>query len=236
MDKIKFEKHTGKKAEVRILSETKVAEGSWGDIYEALVDIAGRERKFIIKKYGKKGSATQLASQAFEKYKKGKEAGLRVFPTFRLSGDRKSILMTNGSLEDKICLGSNTYVGMEKKGFPRIKKIDNLDEFLDRLFDEVIKAGKVGCALYLDVPFFTVTKSEPIIVDFYLGDMDNFNFEPILDAESVRSRTYIGVHGIQDALFEFCELNIDPEYSDTFLDKVAKKCQELEKEFRKKAK
>lgn len=224
MEKTSFEKHTGKKSRVKILEENIISEGTtFGEIYETLVDVGGRKKKFIIKKYQGKDStssgefAVQFAKEAFENYSYAKKAGLKVFPTFRLSQDKKNILMTNGNLENQICIGANHYKNITDFERPLIKNIDNLDNFLKEYFEEGFKINGNNFQFHHDVPFFLISKTEPIKLDFVLGDLDNLtSFKNTIRKDFALNN----IHQMRKSIADFTKRNIDPSYQDIFFEKL----------------
>lgn len=176
MEDIKFKKHTDKETEVQVLQEISIDKGLFGDIFYSIIKIKGRKRYFIIKRY-KEGLADKPASrwakEAFENYRFTKEAGSKVFPTFRIDTDEKSILMTAGFMENQTCVGSNNKVNLKELGQPPIKEIVNFNVFLSNFFKEYVKAARAGIFIGGDVPFFIINNLEIVELDFVFGDLDN---------------------------------------------------------------
>ena len=218
---ISFEKPTGQKTEVYIVSEIPIDGGSFGKIFKTVIRVGNLEEMFIVKKYRSNGSiwgeegAQNSAQNAFKNYYLAKKAGLKVFPTFRIGEDKKSILMTAGFSDDSICIGSNTNKGIAHFERPRIKEIENLGKFLTAIFTEGIKAANNNISLYDDIFFFIISKTEPTKIDFVLGDLDLLEkLEPINDIRLENIKV------IKSTLTEFCNNNIDPSFSDDFFSKV----------------
>ncbi len=219
METTSFEKHTGKKAELKILEEARINSGGYGIVFDALVEIGGHKKRFIIKKYyeNKYEPAKESASKAFENYTLAKKAGLKVFPTFRIGEDGKSILMTSGFTENQICIGSNSD-GTNVKSFeePLIKNIDNLDEFLRDYYTEGIKVIESNFSLAEDVPFFIVSKNKPTKLDFVWGDLDNLA-KPTIKLNKNHAHTMLSI--MKNTLEKFMDNNISEDEREKFLER-----------------
>ncbi len=48
-------RNAGKETRVRVIKETKINEGFFGDVFDTVVEVGGHKKRFIIKKYQKKG-------------------------------------------------------------------------------------------------------------------------------------------------------------------------------------
>jgi len=226
-----FKKYTGKETKVHVESETLITQGTFGDIFDTVVEIGGHRKKFIVKKYTSIGRSEKSSilpeeyieemlrndtTMAFERYSLAKKAGLKVFPTFRIGEDEKSILMTTGFSDNEICVGTNSMVSVKNFEKPLIQKIENVDQFLADFFAEGLKATQQGILLYFDVFFFILSKKEPTKVDFLIGDFDNFS-QPGYEIKNLK---YRNMEQIRNALEDFCKRNIHKNYTGIFLEKV----------------
>ena len=152
-----FTKHTGKETAVSIVNEIPINNGAFGEIFDTVIKINGRKKRFIVKKYFDKSKirdrpiATINAQTAFANYSLAKEAELKVFPTFRIGEDKRSILMTDGFSDNQICIGSNNSKSVIDFEQPLIGKIKDEDKFLSAFFSEGLKAGQKGIRLYFDM-------------------------------------------------------------------------------------
>jgi len=45
-----FTKNTGKETKVKIIKETGITRGSYGDVFDTIVEIGGHQKRFIVKK------------------------------------------------------------------------------------------------------------------------------------------------------------------------------------------
>jgi len=208
---ISFKKHDGKETAVRVISETLISDtGYFGDVFDTIIEIGGHQKRVIIKKYiGDEEEKRRCAKQALENYSSAKKAGLKVFPTFRISEDGKSILMTSGFLNDQICLGDNNLKN------PAIEKIKDVDKFISSFFAEALKAAQKGIPLGADVPFIIVSKDKPTKIDFVLGDLDSLRV-----AEDLYDVWSYNIGNVKDELDGFCNHNINPNFRKKFLEKV----------------
>ena len=217
-----FKKNTGKETKVQVISEIRIAGGTFGEIFDTVVEIGGHRKRFIVKKYREnnlpvgKPIATKNAHSAFENYSLAKEAGLKVFPTFRISEDEKDILMTTGFLKDQICIGSNNAKDVTKFDKPLIREISNTDEFLSNIFAEYIKAAKNNIYLPSDILFFVLNRDEPTNLDFVLGDLDNLRKE----SRSIAGIASLNIRNLRSSLYYFSNENIDPEKRQKFNNKI----------------
>ena len=215
--KVKFKEYTGRETELRIVSETLINSGNFGKIYDSVIEIGGLQRRFIVKKYSTMLSTITgtNAEWALKNYSLAKKAGLRVFPTFRISKDRASILMTTGFFNDKICVASNDHYTVDKFGRALILEIENIDEFLSNFFTESLKAAQQGIQIHFDVFFFILNKNEPTKIDFVLGDLDN-----LYKAGRTKETGVHNMNSARDALHVFFTRNTDPIKKREFLSKV----------------
>lgn len=232
---VSFKKHTGKEKAYKVVEEVLFADGAFGKVFYTLVDtgqhkISGDRilKRFIVKKYSHSHSDAisdedyedrikEDTKHAFQNYTFAKKAGLKVFPTFRMGEDEKSILMTTGFSDDKICVGTNSLLKTEDFEKPLIKNIANVDNFLDSFFKEGSKAAQRGIGFYFDNFFFMLSKEEPTKIDFVLGDFDNLQKWKGRDENKISEEN---MENIKHALEDFCQRNIDSSFREEFLSKV----------------
>ncbi len=163
--------------DVRLEDGRKVSQGDYGDIYEVNGFVGSHGKKFIVKKFkGKNEKITEYrATKAFQNYEVAKKAGLKVFTTYRIGEDRKSILMTNGNMESAVCIGNN-------KKSPKAKdllgdKIGSLGDvdfqtLVEGMYSQAILAGGQNIKVPADAYFFFVDTKTKSKVDFVIGDLD----------------------------------------------------------------
>lgn len=222
--KLSFKKENKKETEVEIISETFIGKGAFGEVFDTVIKIGGKKRRLIRKRYfdtlfaNDRPSAIENIKSAVKHYSMAKNAGLKVFPTFRINEDQKSILMTTGFSDDKICISrkeGNEFMSVTEFGKPLIKEIRNLDEFISKLFAEGLKAIKNGISIFHDVPFIILSKEEPTTIDFVLGDLDN-----LLEKEKTKTEGKVNIMQLKFLLTLFNEKNVDPSFREEFLRKV----------------
>lgn len=193
--------------QVHVLNEREIGSGVFGRVYESLVNVEGRNRKFVIKKFSetRNKSAKDSALNAFQNYNRAKEAGLKVFSTYRLGEDGTSILMTNGNSETTVCVGgSDPNSFLEKRGIPRISNIDDVyfTDLAGKLFSQASIAANQGIALYEDAFFYLVDPNSGGL-DFVVGDLDMVNTRPI-PPEHLLSNN---LNSVEDSLLTFIKGN-----------------------------
>ena len=157
-----FGKDTSTK--VRIDSERRIGGGVFGDTYEAQVTVGNHKRTFVIKRFRIVAGLTpeENATEAMRNYDAAKKAGLKVFPTYRLGEDKKSILMTSGNTQDSVCIGTGgDSPKIEDILGTRIEQIadDDLHLLVDGVFSQAIQAGEHNIVLPADAYFFLQLKS-----------------------------------------------------------------------------
>lgn len=145
-------------------------------MYEVEVMVGRKKRLFVVKRFDKNGeNAERYAREALANWKTAKEAGLKVFPTYRIGDDNRSVLMTEGGGgEKRMFIASNNSNLLEAHGASSLLAgiTDARKLFLD-LFMEAVKAAEHNIAVHNDAVFFLVPENEPCPrVDFILGDTD----------------------------------------------------------------
>lgn len=166
---MKFEHVDQRKTEVTVEPGRLIGRGGFGAVYETDVMIGGRHRTMVLKKFhdNELGTPEENARRAFKNYSLAKEAGLKVFPTYRLGEDGSSILMTDGRAGVWFCAAGNN----NEQSY-RIVEIDNLKDILEKLAKEAAVAAAANLNLKDDMLFFTVDRCVGANLDFYLGDLD----------------------------------------------------------------
>ncbi|MBI3888718.1 hypothetical protein HY311_02910 [Candidatus Nomurabacteria bacterium] len=223
---ISFRKNTGKETIVKIISEIPIAEGSFGKIFDTVIEKGGHQKRFIVKKYFNytpdlpkyNYMVKESTQRAFHNYILAKNAGLKVFPTFRISEDGESILMTTGFSENQTCVGSNGGLNLSTLEQLPIEEIENLDKFLTDFFAEGLKAAQKGIDVFRDVFFFILSNDVPTKIDFVIGDLDNLK-----KVEPTKNLARKNTEQIKISLIDFCDHNvahIAPNFAETFLKRV----------------
>ncbi len=167
----KYTKYDNTPSWIQVVSEKYIpGGGAYGRIYQTETLVLGRPRRFIVKKFlGDPTRAKQGAERAFNNYRRAKKAGLKVFPTYRISGDRTSILMTDGNADSAIALSNNRT--LFELGLPQIK-----DEAIpSTLTDSIIQHAKLAADHNILIPsdaYFFIYNRRLQTTDFILGDLD----------------------------------------------------------------
>lgn len=153
-----------------------ITQGGFSNIYNADILIGNKNIPFILKEYNIKNITItrEQAKIAFENYKKAKEAGLKVFNTFRIIKDSNKILMTNGSSSDVVCVSSNGLsktTTLESFKHKKLENIENFDELVEGVLKEITKATSHELT-FDDNSFLFLINTDKNTVDFVIGDMD----------------------------------------------------------------
>ena len=168
MDEARFLNIHGRESMANVLSKTPIGDGGFSRVYEVEVEIGGHKKKFAIKEYkGLTDSDKRAhAKKAFDGYKLCQNAGLRVFPTFRL-GSKGRIIMTLGRIGKFLVIGNDNRT--------IIDRASNFKELMRDVFEEADRAADGGVMLYADAYFMIVEECDGLgqRLDFVLGDFDN---------------------------------------------------------------
>ncbi len=168
---VKFIKYDGTPSWIRISEETYMPTGgAFGAIYRADTEVLGRPRNFVIKKFrGDMVKAKRDAERAFNNYRRAKKAGLKVFPTYRMGEDERSILMTDGNANSTIVLSNN--INLQEIGLPLIKDEAITPALTDAIIEHAKLASQQNILIPNDAYFFLFNRGNKTI-DFTLGDLD----------------------------------------------------------------
>jgi hypothetical protein len=175
-----FHQEGKKPSIVNVLKERRIGEGSFGRTYVADVLIGRHNRRFIIKKFkGDTQTAEKNAARAIENYRLARDAGLKVFTTYRLADDKTSILMTNASIDSTICIGSDSFSHLPSFGEDKIQNLemDKFQTLLDGVYNQALIAASHDLVIHPDSFFFLFNK-ESGSLDFVLGDLDLIHKKP----------------------------------------------------------
>jgi hypothetical protein len=200
---MKFEHPDQRTAEVGIQQGVPIGRGSFGTVYEAVVTIGNHSRTMVLKKFRENevGTAEENALRAFRNYSRAKEAGLKVFPTYRLGEDQESILMSDGRSGVWFCAAGNN----ETQPY-RISTLTNLEQVVEQLTEQSILAAAADLNLREDMLFFTVQRDSKSHLDFYFGDLDLLIRSAGRNRYSTQSENLVK---IQEALENFIEKYVD---------------------------
>jgi len=172
-------KATGRKSvEIKFDQQRQIGDGTFATAYSVVVEQGHHQKRMVIKRYdGRHGEPAEVdAQRAIEHYQNLRAAGIKVFTTFRLSQDHKSILMTSGHSADWVCVGTND--GTEQvSDFPElghniIDRITNFPELANNLLSDVKKATIAGLFIGSDALFMLINRADPTQLDYVFGDLD----------------------------------------------------------------
>ncbi|MFH0818440.1 MAG: hypothetical protein V1898_00405 [Patescibacteria group bacterium] len=159
-----FAKTGGRReCQIDLLKERRTGKrGQFGELYKVQIEYRGQVMDFYEKRFFDDGDA----ERAQEKYQLAKDAGLKVFPTYRLNKERNSILMTPADNDGQKEVDSG------KQGSIEMHSIDNFVDFVKQLFAQVRLAYEHDIGFADDcLMYFYNPKSRKM--DFYIGDTDN---------------------------------------------------------------
>jgi len=206
----------GKTTPVQIKSEKMIGRGFFGDVFTADTLIKGKKPwHFVIKRFRDKaeGTAEDYARSAMAKYEVARKVGLRVFRTYRLGEDGRSILMTNGNDSEVICVGKVAKFPGEMSsqlvdlGEPKLAPLSDaeIEALTVRIFDEASKGATNRLHIHTDAYFFIVNR-ETRAVDFVIGDLDNVKK---MTGSIIGSLEKINIENSCFALSSFLENNVE---------------------------
>ncbi|MDO8499824.1 MAG: hypothetical protein Q7S66_04145 [bacterium] len=180
----KYFKANGRGTEVVVPDDDKkiqkIGEGIYGQVYQAEVQVGGHRLKMVVKDFNKTSQgfrpiaiARTNARQAIENYGAAKEAGVKVFTTYRLSEDGTKILMTNGNNAETVCVGSNpSSDSVTDFGAEKLEAIDHFENFVKNILEQASLAGSNGIFISIDAYFFLLNRKRPGVVEYVVGDLD----------------------------------------------------------------
>ncbi len=168
---VKFTKYDKTPTWIKITGERDIHGGGvFGQIFLTDTLVLGRPRRFIVKKFlGNPDRAKREAERAFNNYRKAKNAGLKVLPTYRISGDNTSILMTNLNVDSTLVLSNNRDLG--ELGLPPIRNEALTPGLTDSIIEHAKLASEHKILIPVDAYFFLYNQVQQT-TDFTLGDLD----------------------------------------------------------------
>lgn len=186
--------------------------GGFGVVYAVDVQIPGDDKKypFVLKEFHGAGteSAKKDARAALLNHRLAKQAGLKVWNTYRISENEDSILMTSGNAEEWQIIGDFSRLSAEQHS--ELLQIKNFTEFLQGYYQEAVRAAKQGIIIASDVPFFRVQNNK---IDFILGDLDQLEVSEKPEQE-ILSDNLQSMHSRLVTFFENNFGNMEDEDSD----------------------
>lgn len=156
----------------RLINENlQESSGAFGTVYAVDVRVSGSEENhpFVLKEFHGAGTdvARKAARASLLSHRLAKQAGLKVWNTYRISEDGESILMSTGNVDDWQVMGGSNRLTAEQQS--ELLKIEDLGKFLEGYYKEAQKAAEKHISISSDVPFFRVRGNE---INFVLGDLD----------------------------------------------------------------
>lgn len=159
---------------VKINTE-EISEGGFGRIYENLYKAVshGKEIKLVRKEYFD-GLSDDEIMDILKKSSHFDDSGMK---SLKMYTDGESLYSKNLNEDGKIALSWNNDVNNEEyENLKNSIEIDNVENVVDNLVNESIKALKYGMCLNQDVLMFVVdSKKENQNIDFLAGDYDMIN-------------------------------------------------------------
>lgn len=225
---ISLKREIGKKESILTISnEREIGKGYYGKVYQVDVTVqvgnSKRTAPFVLKRYfDNETSAATNAESAAKNYQVAKEAGLKVFKTFRHIPEDHSILMSTAHTETEVCVGSNKgsnrVSDFKELGIEKVPTVVDFNEFLYSLFKQANIAAEHGVRLDADSLFFLLRKDNPTKVDFVIGDYDM--------VVKVKKYDELELHNLQE-LCDAVEIFIMDNVEDESKDKMIKTMNEL---------
>lgn len=162
-----------------------IGEGVFGKVYRVQARIGNRVCHFVMKEFLDNvfGTKKENAKNAFENYRQARKAGLKVFPTYRITETGDKILMTLGTDADWVCLGSLISISKSHEYRQSAERIDNFQNLIDKVFEQAITAAKLQILLPGDSYFFFLDIQTKTQADFVIGDLDRVLGKPIVNAQ-----------------------------------------------------
>jgi hypothetical protein len=166
--------------------------GAFGTVYAVDVQLPGVKEKhqFALKELH------TADPNVIRNYNRARQAGLKVWKTYRISANNKSILMSLGSSEGWRLMGENSKLTEQERA--DFLPISNFDSFLDTYYEDAIKAADHKISIAGDVPFFRIKKDQ---LDFVLGDLDQLEDSP-KDTEQTLHENLQSMHSRLVVFFE----------------------------------
>ena len=220
----KYLKHTGDESlPVKIISKEKIGEGGYGDVFSTEIErkLPKKNKQFAVKNFRHE----EDAQRAIEKFKTLKKNGLKTFITYRLSKDKKNILMTNGNKDGTFLVSFNNSESKDRLETNPIKDIDNFEQLITDMVKHAKKATDKKIGLPFDAYFFSVANTDkPGIknIDFIIGDLDTIYYkEDILE---------LNLADVNEVLCNFVNDYVHQDNKQKYLDILAAKFKKFEDE------
>src|SRR3989344_7253834 len=206
-------------------------EESFRDVHRAEVTLirGGHERPLPQPMVTKKVMAVGEAQKVRDIYKVCKDAGLKVIPTYRVDVDKRIALMTDLNTNGRLALSANNVSAEGPNPCEFISSINNVESFLDKMFDHSSNAGRSHIALPRDAYFFLVDKDNPRQenLDFLIGDFDDVTERQPIDrgCEDVIRENIVSANSALDGFLQRYVIAGPTRYS--YIDLLGRKYNKL---------
>lgn len=179
--------------------ESSKSSGAFGVVYDVDLQLPGSEKTyhFVLKEmHGSGEQAEEKVDNAINNFLRAKQAGLRVWTTYRMSEDGKSILMTTGNMKGwKVLQSQRVGESLPKMNPP---SMNNFKSLLVKYYGDAVKAATNKISIAADVPFFLVQEDS---IDFVLGDLDLLE-KSDQDPKKMLRQNLQNLHAILTRFFE----------------------------------
>lgn len=160
-----------------------LGQGFFGKVYRVNIEknnpVGRRSRKaeFALKEYHPDDEYPEMTindtTHAFANYKILKKAGIKTFRTYRISEDKKSILMTLKETDGWYIFDPSESQIVEYLDITKRSEILNFDNFIEDIINNIKLLNLNNITIDKDCPFFLVKeKNEKLEVDFIIADVD----------------------------------------------------------------
>lgn len=205
-----------------VIEKRPLGEGKYGEVYQVTVTKDGIAMDFAIKDYSKNEyDARKLTEQAYDHYLKAKEAGLKVFPTVRISSDKPQLLLTLGTTADQTLISKDSHVTWDK-----VNTLSNMKELVSGIGMNVLKGSRAGMKMRRDIYFFLVNNVEPTKADFLIGDYER----PIDSGKTPDALFKRNMQSAKGAIDIFIEKYVSPDKQVEYKEQAAKEIEQFEKD------
>ncbi|MFA6106096.1 MAG: hypothetical protein WC745_00240 [Patescibacteria group bacterium] len=172
---------SGRPSEIKVLEKNLIGLGDYGDIYEALIDLAGRELWLAIKDFSRKGEAgSKYARESLEKFLMLKAAMVPTFSTYRINKKNPyEIFMSLGGLKKgELFFGTanNSVDSVKLKNNPIIE-ISNIDDFYENCFEILKRSSESRISIPNPDSYFYGYNEDKKTLYVIVGDFDNIPLE-----------------------------------------------------------
>jgi hypothetical protein len=164
-------------SEVRVIEKELIGLGNYGDVYEARIDLAGKELWLAIKDFSKKKEkGPKYAMESLKKFLMLKEAKVPTFITYRININNPSeIFMSLGGFKrGELFFGTaNNSVDAIKLKQDPVTEISDVGSFYENCYEILKRSSEARISLPNSDIFFYNFNRETKIFRAIVGDFDN---------------------------------------------------------------